>query len=74
MDPIVEEEEDEELVSPYSPPKVTPVTQQNDNTNLANILREMEISRRETIDQLRTNRRQREIMLQEHIQRLENAE
>ena len=74
LDPIVEEEEEEESISPYSPPMVTLVTEQDDHTTLANILREMEISRRETFDQLRADRRQSEMMLQEHIQRLENRE
>jgi len=41
---------------------------------LANILREMEVSKRETFDQLRVDRRQSEIFLQEHIQRLELKE
>ena len=70
----MEEEENEESVSPYSPPMVTPVAQQNEHTTLANIIREMEISRRETFEQLRADRRQSEMMLQEHIQRLENKE
>ena len=70
----MEEEEEEESISPYSPPMVTLVTEQDDHTTLANILREMEISRRETFDQLRADRRQSEMMLQEHIQRLENRE
>ena len=34
----------------------------------------MELSRRETFDQLRADRRQSEIFLQEHIQRLELRE
>jgi len=63
LDPIVEEEEEEEPVSPYSSPMVTLVAQQIEHTTLANILREMEISRRETFEQLRTDRRQSEMML-----------
>jgi len=67
MEPILEVEEEEESVSPYYPPRVTPMAQENEQITLANILREMEISRRETFDQLRADRRQREIFLQEHI-------
>ena len=74
LDPIVEEKGEAESVSPYSPSMVALVTQQNDHTTLANILREMEISRRETFEQLRADRRQSEMMLKEHIQRLENRE
>jgi len=74
MDPILEVEEEEESTSPYSPPMVTPMAQESDQITLANILREMEVSRRETFDQLRADRRQNEIFLQEHIQRLELRE
>ena len=70
MDPIMEVEEEEESASPYSPPMVTPMAQEIEQMTLANILREMEVSRRETFDQLRADRRQSEIFLQEHIQRL----
>jgi len=73
MDPILEVEE-EESASPYSPPMVTPMAQESEQMTLANILREMEVSRRETFDQLRADRRQSEIFLQEHIQRLELRE
>ena len=72
MDPILEVEEEEESASPYSPPMVTSMAQESEEITLANILRE--ISRRETFDQLRGNRRQSEIFLQEHIQRLELRE
>ena len=50
MDPILEVEEEEESVSPYSPPMVTPIAQESEQMTLANILREMEVSRRETFD------------------------
>jgi len=75
LDPNVEEEEEEvESHTPYSPPIVTPLMQPNEQHTLAQILREMEISRRETFDQLSEDRRRSEIMLQEHIQRLEFRE
>ena len=74
MDPILEVEEEEESASPYSPPMVTPMAQESEQITLANILREMKVSRRETFDQLRADRRQSEIFLQEHIQRLELRE
>jgi len=74
MDPILEVEEEEESASPYSPPMVTPMAPESEQITLANILREMEVSRRETFDQLRVDRRQSEIFLQEHIQRLERRE
>jgi len=74
MDPILEVEEEEESASPYSPPMVTLMAQESEQMTLANILREMEMSRRETFDQLRADRRQSEIFLQEHIQRLELRE
>jgi len=74
MEPILEVEEEEESASPCSPPMVTPMAQENEQITLANILREMEISRRETFDQLRAVKRQSEIFLQEHIQRLELRE
>jgi len=74
MDPILEVEEEEESVSPYSPPMVTPMAQESEQMTLANILREMEVSRRKTFDQLRADRRQSEIFIQEHIQRLELRE
>ena len=74
MDPILEVEEEEESTSPYSPPMVTYMAQESDQITLANILSEMEVSRRETFDQLRADRRQSEIFLQEHIQRLELRE
>ena len=70
MDPILEVEEEEESASPYSPPMVTLMAQESEQMTLANILREMEVSRRETFDQVRADRRQSEIFLQEHIQRL----
>jgi len=53
---------------------VTPMAQESEQITLANILREMKVSRRETFDQLRADRRQSEIFLQEHIQRLELRE
>ena len=62
------------MASPYSPPMVSPMAQESEQITLANILREMEVSRRETFDQLRADRRQSEIFLQEHIQRLELRE
>ena len=74
MDPILEVEEEEESASPYSPSMVTPMAQESEQMTLANILREMEVSRRETFNQLRADRRQSEIFLQEHIQRLELRE
>jgi len=74
MDPILEVEEEEESTSPYSPPMVTPMAQESEQINLTNILRGMEVSRRENFDQLRADRRQSEIFLQEHIQRLELRE
>ena len=74
MDPILEVEEEEESASPYSPPMVTPMAQESGQMTLANILREMEVSKRETFDQLREDRRQSEIFLQEHIQRIELRE
>jgi len=74
MDPILEVEEEEESASLYSPPMVTPMAQESEQITLANILREMEVSKRETFDQLRADRRQSEIFLQEHIQRLELRE
>jgi len=74
MDPILEVEEEEESASPYSPAMVTPMAQESEQITLANILCEMEVSRRETFDQLRADRRQSEIFLQEHIQRLELRE
>jgi len=49
--------------SPYSPPMVTSMAQESEQITLANILREMEVSRRETFDQLRADRRQSEIFL-----------
>ena len=67
MDSILEVEEEEESASPYSPPIVTPIIQESEQMTLANSLREMEVSRRETFDQLRADRRQSEIFLQEHI-------
>jgi len=70
MDPILEVEEEEESASPYSPP----MAQESEQMTFANILREMEVSTRENFDQLRTDRRQSEIFLQEHIQRLELRE
>ena len=74
MDPILKVEEEEESASPYSPPMVTSMAQESEQITLANILREMEVSRRENFDQLRADRRQSEIFLQEHIQRLELRE
>jgi len=74
MDPILEVEEEEESTSPYSPPMVTPMAQESEQITLANILHEMEVSRRETFDQLKADRGQSEIFLQEHIQRLELRE
>jgi len=74
MDPILDVEKEEESTSPYSPPMVTPMTQESEQITLANILREMEVSRRKTFDQLRADKRQSEIFLQEHIQRLELRE
>jgi len=74
MDPILEVKEEEESASPYSSPMVTPMAQESEQITFANILREMEVSRRETFDQLRVDRRQSEIFLQEHIQRLEFRE
>jgi len=74
MEPILEVEEEEELTSPYSPPMVTLMVQENEQITFPNILHEMKISRRETFDQLRADRRQSEIFLQEHIQRLELRE
>ena len=53
---------------------VTSMAQESEQMTLVNILREMEVSRRETFDQLRVDRRQSEIFLQEHIQRLELRE
>jgi len=63
MDLILEVEEEEESTSPYSPPMVTPMAQESEKITLANILHEMEVSRRETFDQLRADRRQSEIFL-----------
>jgi len=74
MDPILEVEQEEESASPYFPPMVTHMAQESEQMTLANILREMEVSRSETFDQLRADRRQSEIFLQEHIQRLELRE
>jgi len=74
MDPILEVEEEEESTSPYSPPMVTPMAQESEQMTLANILREMKVSRKETFDQSRADKRQSEIFLQEHIQRLELRE
>jgi len=74
MDPILEVEEEEESASPYSPPVVTPMAQESEQITLANILHEIEVSKRETFDQLMANRRQSEIFLQEHIERLELRE
>jgi len=74
MDPILEVEEEEESTSPYSPPMVTPMAQESEQISLSNILHEMEVSKRETFDQLRVDRRQSKISLQEHIQRLELRE
>ena len=63
MDPILEVEEEEESASPYSPPMVAPMAQESKQIANVNILREMEVSRRETFDQLRADRRQSEIFL-----------
>ena len=52
----MEVEEEEESASPYSPPMVTPMAQESEQMTLANILCEMEVSRRETFDQLRADR------------------
>jgi len=52
----LEVEEEEESASPYSPPMVTPMAQESEQMTLANILCEMEVSRRETFDQLRADR------------------
>ena len=56
MDPILEVEV-EESVSPYSPPMVTPMAQESEQMTLANILCEIEVSRRETFNQLWADRR-----------------
>ena len=45
MEPILDVEE-EESTSPSSPPMVTPMVQENEQITLANILREMEVSRK----------------------------
>jgi len=58
----------------YSPPILTLMVPHNDQQILVRILREMEMGRRETFEQLRTDKRQSEIMLQEHIQRLKLKE
>jgi len=42
---------------------LTPMVQENEQITLANILREMEASGRETFEQLRADRRQSEIFL-----------
>jgi len=67
MDPILEVEEEEESASPYSPPMVTLMAQESEQIT-------MEVSRRETFDQLRVDKRQSEIFLQKHIQKLELRE
>jgi len=54
LDYIVEEEEEEvESHTPYSPPIVTPLMQPNEQHTLAQIVREIETSIRETFNQLK---------------------
>ncbi|CAJ1969237.1 unnamed protein product [Sphenostylis stenocarpa] len=71
--PILEEIEVEESHEASSPPTITPLAQQGD-LSLIQIVQQLEESRRETIAQLRKDKGQSEMMLREHIQRVELRE
>ncbi|CAJ1939525.1 unnamed protein product [Sphenostylis stenocarpa] len=66
LSPILEEIEEEESHEAYSPPTITPLAQQGD-LSLIQLVQKLEESRRETIAQLREDKRQSEMMLKEHI-------